>query len=123
MPGWVATRMGGPGASDDLAQGHLTQAWLAGSDDPEARLTGGYFYEAKRGGGGLARPGVAGWPSRLLPRRLRLGVGVRRWRTRLFYGPAWRWLSGRDAGGRRQEAAQAAIFVDKTKMRTAHRQC
>src|SRR5450432_1326498 len=34
-PGWVATRMGSPGASDDLAQGHLTQAWLAGSDDPE----------------------------------------------------------------------------------------
>ncbi len=36
-PGWVPTRMGGPGASDDLEQGHLTQAWLAVSDDPEAR--------------------------------------------------------------------------------------
>jgi NAD(P)-dependent dehydrogenase (short-subunit alcohol dehydrogenase family) len=43
-PGWVATRMGGPGAPDDLDQGNLTQAWLAVSDDPEARVTGGYFY-------------------------------------------------------------------------------
>jgi NAD(P)-dependent dehydrogenase (short-subunit alcohol dehydrogenase family) len=53
-PGWVAIRMGGPGASDDLAQGHLTQAWLAGSDDPEARLTGGYFYHQKRREGAAA---------------------------------------------------------------------
>jgi NAD(P)-dependent dehydrogenase (short-subunit alcohol dehydrogenase family) len=43
-PGWVATRMGGPGATDDLDQGHRTQAWLAASDDPAARTTGGYFY-------------------------------------------------------------------------------
>ena len=49
-PGWVATRMGGPGASDDLEQAHLTQAWLAASDDPAARTTGGYFYHlAPRG--------------------------------------------------------------------------
>ncbi len=43
-PGWVPTRMGGQGASDDLEQGHLTQVWLAVSDDPKARVTGGYFY-------------------------------------------------------------------------------
>jgi NAD(P)-dependent dehydrogenase (short-subunit alcohol dehydrogenase family) len=43
-PGWVPTRMGGPGASDDLNQGHLTQAWLAVSENPEARVSGGYFY-------------------------------------------------------------------------------
>lgn len=43
-PGWVATRMGGPGAPDDLGQAHLTQAWLAAGDDPEARQTGGVFY-------------------------------------------------------------------------------
>jgi NAD(P)-dependent dehydrogenase (short-subunit alcohol dehydrogenase family) len=43
-PGWVATRMGGPGAPDDIDQGNQTQAWLAVSDDPEARVTGGYFY-------------------------------------------------------------------------------
>ncbi|HSS94983.1 MAG TPA: SDR family NAD(P)-dependent oxidoreductase, partial [Candidatus Dormibacteraeota bacterium] len=28
-PGWVATRMGGPGAPDDLQRGSETQAWLA----------------------------------------------------------------------------------------------
>ena len=43
-PGWVPTRMGGPGAPDDLDQAHRTQAWLAVSDDPEAQVTGGYFY-------------------------------------------------------------------------------
>jgi NAD(P)-dependent dehydrogenase (short-subunit alcohol dehydrogenase family) len=43
-PGWVPTRMGGPGASDDLDQAQRTQAWLAVSDDPGARVTGEYFY-------------------------------------------------------------------------------
>lgn len=43
-PGWVPTKMGGPGAPDDLELGHRTQAWLATSDDPEARTTGGYWY-------------------------------------------------------------------------------
>jgi NAD(P)-dependent dehydrogenase (short-subunit alcohol dehydrogenase family) len=47
-PGWVATRMGGPGASDDLDQGHRTQVWLAVSDDPAARVTGEYFYHMCR---------------------------------------------------------------------------
>ena len=47
-PGWVATRMGGRGASDDLAQGPVTQAWLAAADDPEARTTGGYWYHQRR---------------------------------------------------------------------------
>jgi NAD(P)-dependent dehydrogenase (short-subunit alcohol dehydrogenase family) len=42
-PGWVATRMGGAGAPDDLDQGHRTQVWLAVSDEPEARVTGKYF--------------------------------------------------------------------------------
>jgi len=46
-PGWVATRMGGQGAPDDIDQAHLTQAWLAASDDPAARTTGGYFYHLK----------------------------------------------------------------------------
>lgn len=48
-PGWVPTRMGGAGAPDDLAQGHLTQAWLAVSDDPAALVTGGYFYHRQPG--------------------------------------------------------------------------
>jgi len=43
-PGWVPTKMGGPGAPDDLAQAHVTQAWLAVSDDPAALVSGGYFY-------------------------------------------------------------------------------
>jgi NAD(P)-dependent dehydrogenase (short-subunit alcohol dehydrogenase family) len=48
-PGWVPTRMGGAGAPDDLAQAHLTQAWLAVSDDPAARTTGAYFYHQRLG--------------------------------------------------------------------------
>ena len=47
-PGWVPTRMGGPGAPDDMDQAHLTQAWLAASDEPEAEVTGRYFYHLKR---------------------------------------------------------------------------
>ena len=47
-PGWVATKMGGTGAPDDIDQAHLTQAWLATSDDPAARTTAGYFYHLKR---------------------------------------------------------------------------
>lgn len=43
-PGWVATRMGGAGAPDELALGHLTQAWLAVSEDPEANVSGHYFF-------------------------------------------------------------------------------
>ena len=43
-PGWVATKMGGAGAQDDLDQGHRTQVWLATSDDPAAKVTGKYFY-------------------------------------------------------------------------------
>jgi NAD(P)-dependent dehydrogenase (short-subunit alcohol dehydrogenase family) len=48
-PGWAPTRMGGPGAPDDLDQAHLTQAWLAVSDDPGARVTGAYFYHQRLG--------------------------------------------------------------------------
>ncbi len=46
-PGWVPTRMGGPGAPDDIDQAHRTQAWLAASDDAAARTTAGYFYHLK----------------------------------------------------------------------------
>ncbi len=46
-PGWVATKMGGPRAPDDLDQGHRTQVWLAASDDPQARVTGEYFFHMK----------------------------------------------------------------------------
>jgi NAD(P)-dependent dehydrogenase (short-subunit alcohol dehydrogenase family) len=47
-PGWVPTKMGGPGAPDDLRLGHLTQVWLATGDDPEARTSGGYWYHQRR---------------------------------------------------------------------------
>jgi len=47
-PGWVPTRMGGPGAPDDLRLGHLTQEWLATSDDPQARTSGGYWHHQRR---------------------------------------------------------------------------
>jgi NAD(P)-dependent dehydrogenase (short-subunit alcohol dehydrogenase family) len=47
-PGWVPTRMGGPEAPDDLAEGYRTQVWLAVSEDRAARVTGEYFYHQKR---------------------------------------------------------------------------
>ena len=43
-PGWVPTKMGGPGAPDDLDAAHRTQVWLAVSDDSRAAVTGKYFY-------------------------------------------------------------------------------
>lgn len=46
-PGWVPTRMGGPGASDDLELGHDTQSWLAVSDDPAAIVSGQYWHHRR----------------------------------------------------------------------------
>jgi NAD(P)-dependent dehydrogenase (short-subunit alcohol dehydrogenase family) len=43
-PGWVPTKMGGAGATDDLQQGHLTQTWLAVSEDPSAKISGKYWH-------------------------------------------------------------------------------
>ena len=47
-PGWVPTRMGGPGAPDDLELGHLTQVWLATSNEPEATVSGACWYHRRR---------------------------------------------------------------------------
>lgn len=47
-PGWVPTKMGGRSAPDDLEQGHLTQTWLATSDDPAARTSGGLWFHRAR---------------------------------------------------------------------------
>ena len=47
-PGWVPTKMGGAGASDDLEMGHLTQTWLAVSNDPAATVSGGYWYHRQQ---------------------------------------------------------------------------
>ena len=42
-PGWVPTKMGGPGAPDDMELARITQSWLAVSDEPAAHVTGRYF--------------------------------------------------------------------------------
>lgn len=47
-PGWVPTRMGGAAATDDLQEGCETQAWLASSDDSNAKTTGSYFFHLKK---------------------------------------------------------------------------
>jgi NAD(P)-dependent dehydrogenase (short-subunit alcohol dehydrogenase family) len=46
-PGWVPTKMGGPGAPDDLSAAPRTQAWLATSNDPAALVSGQYFYHQR----------------------------------------------------------------------------
>jgi NAD(P)-dependent dehydrogenase (short-subunit alcohol dehydrogenase family) len=47
-PGWVPTKMGGPGAPDDLVMGHQTQVWLATADDPGATVSGGYWHHKRQ---------------------------------------------------------------------------
>ncbi|MBX5160382.1 SDR family NAD(P)-dependent oxidoreductase [Rhizobium sp. NZLR8] len=47
-PGWVPTKMGGAGAPDDLEMGHLTQTWLAASDEGAAKVSGGYWYHRQQ---------------------------------------------------------------------------
>lgn len=46
-PGWVPTKMGGPGAPDNLTEGAKTQAWLAAGSDPAAHLTGQYLHHQR----------------------------------------------------------------------------
>jgi NAD(P)-dependent dehydrogenase (short-subunit alcohol dehydrogenase family) len=46
-PGWVPTKMGGPGALGDLDKAHRTQVWLAASDEPAATVSGKYFFHQK----------------------------------------------------------------------------
>ena len=41
-PGWVPTKMGGPGAPDNLQKGYETQVWLAVSEN--ARKSGCYYF-------------------------------------------------------------------------------
>ena len=49
-PGWVPTKMGGAEATDDLDEAHRTQVWLAVSNQPEAFVTGEYFYHLRKKG-------------------------------------------------------------------------
>jgi NAD(P)-dependent dehydrogenase (short-subunit alcohol dehydrogenase family) len=46
-PGWVPTKMGGPGAPDSLEEAPKTQVWLATSENKQACVTGKYFYHKK----------------------------------------------------------------------------
>ena len=43
-PGWIKTRMGGSGATDERPLGAETPVWLATSDEPTATVSGRYFY-------------------------------------------------------------------------------
>ncbi|MCG2645784.1 MULTISPECIES: SDR family NAD(P)-dependent oxidoreductase [Bradyrhizobium] len=47
-PGWVRTKMGGPSAPVDIETGQRTQAWLAVSDDPAARVSGRYWHHLQQ---------------------------------------------------------------------------
>ncbi len=46
-PGWVPTKMGGPGAPEDLEKGFETQAWLAVSTDDKTKVSGRYFHHKR----------------------------------------------------------------------------
>jgi NAD(P)-dependent dehydrogenase (short-subunit alcohol dehydrogenase family) len=47
-PGWVRTKMGGASAPVDIATGAQTQAWLAGSDEPAAKVSGRYWHHMRQ---------------------------------------------------------------------------
>ena len=47
-PGWVRTKMGGPSAPVDIATGQRTQAWLAASDEPAAKVSGRYWHNLRQ---------------------------------------------------------------------------
>jgi len=47
-PGWVPTKMGGASAPDDLEMGHLTQTWLASSNNPAAMVSGKYWHHRRQ---------------------------------------------------------------------------
>ena len=70
-PGWVATKMGGPGAPDDLSLGSATQAWLAVSDDAEALVSGAFFYHQR-----LCEPHVSAHDRRLQDDLLAVCSGI-----------------------------------------------
>ncbi len=46
-PGWVRTKMGGPGAPGSLENGAETQVWLAVSNDDNAKVSGRYFHNKR----------------------------------------------------------------------------
>ncbi|MBG0791409.1 MAG: SDR family NAD(P)-dependent oxidoreductase [Desulfovibrionaceae bacterium] len=44
-PGWVATRMGGSGAPDNLRSGYETLVWLVEGKDEATQTTGEFFFQ------------------------------------------------------------------------------
>lgn len=60
-PGWVPTKMGGPGAPDDLSLAHLTQAWLAVSNSADATVTGQLGLLHGRVTGWVTQPELPAW--------------------------------------------------------------
>ncbi|RXG11423.1 NAD(P)-dependent dehydrogenase (short-subunit alcohol dehydrogenase family) [Leeuwenhoekiella aestuarii] len=46
-PGWVATKMGGPHAPDDLEKATETQVWLSSSEEKEAKISGNFLYHKR----------------------------------------------------------------------------
>jgi NAD(P)-dependent dehydrogenase (short-subunit alcohol dehydrogenase family) len=42
-PGWIKTKLAGPGAPGELPEGADTQVWLATSDEPAAAVTGAFL--------------------------------------------------------------------------------
>jgi NAD(P)-dependent dehydrogenase (short-subunit alcohol dehydrogenase family) len=69
-PGWVATKMGGPSATDNLDEGHRTQVWLAVSHDPKAQVTGEYFFHMR-----LRKPSAVTHDTELQEKLLKACVG------------------------------------------------
>jgi NAD(P)-dependent dehydrogenase (short-subunit alcohol dehydrogenase family) len=47
-PGWIPTRLGGKNAPGTLLEGSTTQAWLAVSEEPSAKVSGAYFYQQEQ---------------------------------------------------------------------------
>ena len=47
-PGWVPTKMGGPGAPDNLEKGYRTQVWLAESSNDLSKVSGQYLHHQKQ---------------------------------------------------------------------------
>ena len=85
-PGWVRTKMGGPGAPVDLDTGQRTQTWLAVSDDPAALVSGRYWHHLRQ-----QQPASASYGSRIsgpTHRQVERADGRCASRTRPPRGPA-----------------------------------
>ena len=69
-PGWVETKMGGKGAPEDLAKGSETQAWLAVSEEAEAKVSG-KLLKHKAQDAAVTRPKKEAWDEEIQEKYLR----------------------------------------------------